>query len=474
MNADAIVNGWLDAATVAVFLYFGFLNLAYLSTSLHAIVSMRRYARRMRSMDLSEVLSIGGVPPITVIVPGYNEEATCVESVRALLGLQYPDFQVVFVNDGSRDETLARLRAAFDLVPAPRSPTASIATRPVLATLRSRSHPRLWVLDKANGGKADALNAGINHCRSPLFCAIDADSLLEREALIRIVRPFLEDDTTVAAGGIVRIANGCVIERGSLTRVALPAGLLARLQVMEYLRAFLAGRAGWAGFDATLIISGAFGLFRRQTVVDAGGYDTTTVGEDMELVVRLHRHCSDRRQPYRITFVPDPAAWTECPESLRILGRQRERWQRGLTETMVRHRRMIFNPRYGRIGLVAMPYFFFLETLGPIVEVGGYLTVGALLLAGRLSLEFVAAFFVLAFTFGLTLSLAAIALEELTFRRYPHLSDLLTLLGTAALESFGYRQLTAIWRAWGLWGAIRGKGSWGTMTRAGFAAKSTV
>ncbi|MGE0441953.1 MAG: glycosyltransferase family 2 protein [Gemmatimonadales bacterium] len=465
----SVLGGIIDAANLAVLAYFVVINAVYLAMSLQAIVSLRRYARRLKSLDLSEILSIGGIPPITVVVPAHNEEATCVESVRALLGLQYPEFEVLVVNDGSRDATLARLQAAFDLVPAPRSPTATLATAAIRATLKSRSHPRLWVIDKENGGKADALNAGINHCRTPLFCAIDADSLLERDALVRIVRPFLEDDATVAAGGIIRIANGCDVRHGTLTRIGLPGNQLARLQVMEYLRAFLAGRAGWSGLNATLIVSGAFGLFRRQTVVDAGGYDRNTVGEDMELIVRLHRHCRDRRRPYRITFVPDPAAWTECPETLRILGRQRERWQRGLAETMARHRAMLFNPRYGRIGMIAMPYFFVLETLGPILEVGGYFTFGAAVLLGRLSLEHALAFFVLAFMLGLALSLAGIALEELTFRRYPRMGDLLTLLGIAVIESFGYRQLSSLWRVRGLWGALRRRRSWGVMTRTGFA-----
>lgn len=463
--------GWLlvGAFNVIVLFYFLGLNLFYLWTSLHALATLRRYAMRVRSLDLNEVLSLGGAPPITLLAPAYNEEATCVEATRSLLNLRYPDYEVVVINDGSKDRTIERLIEAFDLAPAARFPTAAIPTQAVRATLRSRVHPNLWVIDKANGGKADALNAGLNHARTPLVCAMDADSLLEREALIRIVRPFLEDDRTVAVGGIIRIANGCEVHAGSVTKVAMPRNLLAGIQVLEYLRAFLAGRVGWAAIDATLIVSGAFGLFRRGVVVAAGGFDTGTVGEDMELIVRLHRHCREQRIPYRITFVPDPVAWTECPETLRLLGRQRERWQRGLTETMVRHRRMLFNPRYGHIGTVVFPYFFFLEMFGPALETLGYVTFGVTVLGGRADATYVLAFIALAVVFGLALSLAAIALEELSFRRYPRAADLISLLALAVVETVGYRQLSTWWRTRGLVAALRGKRGWGEMTRKGFS-----
>jgi len=334
--------------------------------------------------------------------------------------------------------------------------------------LRSRTHPSLWLVDKENGGKADALNAGLNYCYTPVFCAMDADSILEPEALIRIVRPFLEDGSTVAAGGILRIVNGCTVERGRVTKVRLPSNLLAQFQVLEYLRVFLAGRMGWAALDATLIISGAFGIFRRQSVVEVGGYATDTVGEDMELIVRLHRHGYETGSPHRIHFVPDPVAWTECPESLAVLSRQRDRWQRGLFQSLTRHRKMLLNPTYGRVGMLAFPYFFFLEMLGPIIELAGYVSFTITLLAGRADGYLVGAFLAVAVAFGGVLSLSAVALEELSFRRYPRLSDLMRLFGIAALENLGYRQLNTWWRVKGTISALRGVQGWGRMTRKGF------
>jgi cellulose synthase/poly-beta-1,6-N-acetylglucosamine synthase-like glycosyltransferase len=300
---------------------------------------------------------------------------------------------------------------------------------------------------------------------------MDADCILERDALVRVARPFLEDRTTIAVGGIVRIVNGCTVEHGELVRVCLPRRPLPRFQVLEYLRAFLSGRMGWAALDATLIISGAFGLFRRSIVVEVGGFATDTVGEDMELVVRLHRHCRERKIPYRITFVPDPVAWTECPESLRVLGRQRDRWQRGLTEVLTRHWRMLLNPRYGRVGLVAYPYFFFLEMLGPAVEIAGYAAFLVLLTIGSVSVRYAVAFLSVAVILGITISIAAVGLEELTFRRYPRLRDLLHLFLLAVLENVGYRQLSSYWRVHGMISLLRRRKGWGTMTRRGFAAE---
>lgn len=453
--------------------YFVILNTSYLVTSVLAFFALRAYKRRLKSFHVRDVIAAVSAPPITLILPSYNEEATLVGSTRAVLSLQYPSYEVLIVNDGSSDRTVERLKDAFELVPASRYPTSDLPTETVHGVFRSRIQPNLWLVDKKNGGKADALNAGINFCRTPLFCAIDADTLLEREALVRVVRPFLEDDATIAAGGIIRIVNGCDVRAGVVRDVKMPRHLLARLQVLEYLRAFLFGRVGWDALNMMLIISGAFGLFRRAAVVDVGGYSTDTVGEDMELVVKLHRHAREQKQRYRIKFIADPVAWTECPESVSMLGRQRDRWQRGLTQVLVRHRKMLFNPRYGRIGMIAYPYFFFLEMVGPGVEFLGYFIVLISLLLGAVSLQFAVAFFAVAFVFGIVLSVAAVALEEFSFRRYRRFSDLLRLFMTAVIENFGYRQLTTFWRMRGLYTYLRRVKSWGSMERKGFTSETS-
>ncbi len=449
--------------------YLFFLNTIYLLTSLISFGALRKYARRLKSVNIEHLLNSAGAPPISLLVPSYNEEATCVDSVRALLNLQYPEYEILVVNDGSKDNTLKRLTKEYQLEPVSRMPLTNIPTARVRRVYRSERFSNLWVIDKENGGKADALNTGLNFSHTPLFCAIDADSLIERDALLRVVRPFLENADTIAAGGIIRIANGCTVERGVVTDVRLPSSIWARFQVLEYLRAFLAGRMGWSVLGGTIIISGAFGVFRRSLVAAAGGYEKETVGEDMELIVRLHRYAREKKMKYDIAFIPDPVAWTECPEDLKFLANQRDRWQRGLMEALFKHRIMLFNPVYGRVGLLAYPYYFFFEMIGPVIELLGYISVVALALMGKLSLSFTIAFLLIAFVYGSIISVFAVALEELTFRRYQRISDLVQLMFTAVLENFGYRQLLTFWRVRGTLRRLTSrKTKWGKMERKGF------
>jgi len=453
---------------VVTLTYFTVLAAFYLVSSLLAFRFLRRYALRLKSIDVENLVSSGAAPPVALLVPAYNEERSCVESVRALLTLNYPEYEVIVVNDGSTDRTMDVLIEAFDLVRATRLPSAALPTQPIRRILRSQRHANLWVMDKENGGKSDALNAGLTICRTPLFCTIDADSILEPDALLRATRPFLEDDRVVAVGGIVRVVNGSTVEQGRVRNIRLSRKLLPRLQVVEYLRAFLSARVAWSELNASLIVSGAFGLFRRDMVVDAGGYSTTTVGEDMELIVRLHR--TQRRRGFvpRVVFVPDPVAWTECPETLKGLARQRNRWQRGLLESLGRHRKLLFNPRYGTVGLLAFPYFLVLEGIGPVIEMVGYAAFAVTLAIGAWSPTFVVSFIALAVIVGIALSAAAVALEELTFRRYPRWVDLLGLFSASIVENLGYRQLNQFWRLQGTIAVLRGQRHWGSPPRRGF------
>ena len=464
----------LDGVNVVVLIYFALLNGVYLITTLAAFTTLRVHARRLKAFDVEDLFLAAGAPGVTVIVPTFNEELNSVEVTTSLLQLSYPQYEVIIVNDGSEDGTLSVLREAFDLVAVPRAPTATISTAAVRAEFQSRRFPRLWVIDKDNGGKSDAINVGLNVCRTPFFCVVDSDSLLERDALMRMVRPFLIDRTTVACGGIIRIANGCTVTDGTVTDIRLPRNVLARFQVLEYLRAFLVGRVGWSVLKASLIISGAFGVFRRSVVVDAGGYDTHTVGEDMELVVRLHRHCRTHRIPYRIHFVPDPVAWTACPETLLAFGRQRARWQCGLMQSLWRHIGMLCNPRFGRVGMVAYPYFVFLEGLGPVIEFVGYVAFALALIFHRASFFYVIAFLMLALVFGTALSIAAVALEELVFRRYSRFSDLIRLFALAVMENVGYRQMLTYWRVHGFVSFLFGGRVWGRVERTEFVTQKAI
>ena len=325
------------------------------------------------------------------------------------------------------------------------------------------------VVNKLNGGKADALNAGINVSSHALIYAIDADSLIEGGALLRVTKPFLEKpETTVAVGGNIRVANGCEIVAGRVVRVGLTDRALPLIQTVEYLRTFLFGRLGWSTLNCLLIISGAFGVFRKDIAIASGGYRNGTVGEDMELVVRMHRHLREQQQPYRMYFLPDSVCWTQVPESMLALGRQRNRWQRGIIESLLLHRKMLFNPKYGAIGLFAVPYFFLFEMLAPLIELLGLFVVSGSYAAGLLDIEFFVLFLAVAILLGTVLTTGTLVLEELTFRRYSKTLDLLRLIGAGFVENLGYRQLTMWWRLLGWWDYLKGNTAWGRMERKGF------
>jgi cellulose synthase/poly-beta-1,6-N-acetylglucosamine synthase-like glycosyltransferase len=457
---------------LAVLVYFLAINTLYLLFAIVAFFELRRHRRRWSPRDLDVVVRSPATPGISVIVPAYNEEATIRDSVRALLSLNYPEYEVVIVNDGSRDNTMLAAVDAFELVQTVVGYEQPIATQAVRGVYRSLSHRNLVLIDKVNGGKADAMNAGINAAHHPLVCVIDADSLLEEHSLTRAVLPFLEDPHTVAAGGIIRIVNGCRVQDGRVTRVGLPASALACFQVTEYLRAFLAGRVAQSLMGGLLIVSGAFGVFRRDALLTAGGFSTDTVGEDMELIVRMHRFYRERKQPYRVVFRPDPVCWTEAPEQTKVLAGQRNRWQRGTLQVLNRHRSMIVNPRYGIVGLAAMPYYLIFEALGPLIEVSGYLVTVVACAFGLLDWRFAQLLFLVAVCYGALISLAAVILEELSFGRYPRLLDLLCLAMFGILENFGYRQLTTWWRLRGAIDFMRGRAGWGAMPRKGFQSAS--
>src|SRR5207253_1233371 len=400
--------------------------------------------------------------------PAHNESATIEASVTAILTLEYRNFEIIVVNDGSKDDTLERLRNAFDLYEVPRTYPETIATKPLRALYRSRTRTRLLVLDKENGGKADSLNAAINASRFPLVIAVDADTLIEPDALLRLTRPFLLGRHIGAVGGTVRVANGCMVKDGRVTDARVPGRFLPGVQVVEYLRAFLFGRLGWNRLGGSLVISGAFGLFRKEYLTAIGGYRTASVVEDLDLVVRLHRYLRQHKRRDDIPFIPDPVAWTEVPESGRILSRQRERWHRGLVAAMWEYKGMLFNPRYGRVGLIAVPFFTLGETLAPVVEVVGYLVTVVGFALHIISLPFALLFLLVAWGYGMLLSFWAVVLEEVSFRRYKRVGDLLRLIAYATLETFGYRQRTVWWRLKAFWFVLRQRRSWGEMTRKGF------
>jgi cellulose synthase/poly-beta-1,6-N-acetylglucosamine synthase-like glycosyltransferase len=454
----------------AEWLFFGYFLLIYAiyaGLNVMAVVQIRRYLQIASLTDADNVFSTLDLP-ISVIVPAYNEAATIITSTRAMLQLEYPDYEVLVVNDGSRDETLQKLIDEFQLQPFPEAYRQRVPCKKVRGIYGSPRYPSLRVIDKENGGsKSDAMNAGINACRYPIFCAVDADSILQPDSLRRAVRPFLEDPDVVAAGGTVRIANGCQVRGGFLEKVGLPRNFLALVQVVEYLRAFLFGRMGWDYLNAVLIVSGAFGVFDKETVVRVGGYRHDTIGEDMELILRMHRLLRQEGRRYRITFVPDPICWTDAPEDLGTLAKQRIRWQHGLGQSLNLHADLLFQRKGGAVSWLAMPFFYIFELFGPAVELAGYVFMTVAGLAGWIPLETTGTFFLLALGLGVMLSTSALVLEEMSFHVYPRARDLFKLFLVAVVENFGYRQLTVWWRLRGLFGWLRGQTpEWGEMKRS--------
>ena len=454
--------------------YFAAINTIYL---VQLVIGWRAVRRRMRSIvleDFHDIRESGVAPPVSIVVPAYNEGKTIIESVHSLLALRYPRLEVVVVNDGSADDTLDLLIAEFGLRRTPRVYWQRIKSKSVRGIYWSPAHPNFWVLDKLNGRKADAVNAGINLASAPYVCVVDGDSVLEGDAMSAIMHAVLPHSAeTVAAGGTIRIANGCQIDRTSgITRVGVPRTWLGAGQVMEYLRSFLFGRAAWSECGSLMIVSGAFGVFRKDVVVEIGGFRHDTVGEDMDLVVRMHRHMRAAGRPYRVAFVPDPVCWTECPETRQTLRNQRMRWQRGLGETLHHSYDMLARPRFGRIGLAAMPYLMGVEYLGPLLEVAGFTILPVGWALGLLSRPQFLLFIALGLVYGLCLSLATLLLEELSFRRYREPRHLLRLAAASVVESVGLRQVHSWWRLVALltW---RGRPQvWNSAPRQGFSART--
>lgn len=463
------IADFINYYNVFVLFYFLALNFSYLFLLFLATWELFHHRLR-RQVRVCHGRHPALIPSIAILIPAHDEETTIVQSILSITKINYPKLEIIVMNDGSTDGTLDVLRDAFKLFRAPHAVDMKVQTMPVKTVFRSATDDRLIVIDKDNGGKADALNVGLNFSKSRLFCALDADSIVEKDALTEIIYPYLARETKVIGlGGTIRIANDCKVENGEIVDVRVPRKLLPALQVIEYIRAFLCGRMGWSKMNSLLIISGAFGLFERKSVIRAGGYRKGIVGEDMELVVRLHRSMRDMKRPYKLIFIPTPILWTQVPDSLKVLSTQRNRWQRGLLESIIYNWKMFLNPRYGVVGMVGFPYFVFFEILGPVIELTGYLTVIISFVFGWINADFLILFFCLAVLFGVLLSLFSLLLAEFTLRRYNKPVDLLRLFCMAVIENFGYRQINSWWRVKATFDFMRRKKGWGKMERSSFS-----
>lgn len=465
----------LVVVQIGIFAYFTVVSLSFLLLLVLSWVWCRQYKKRAAThlIDFEALTTLKDlVPPLTLIVPAYNEERVIVESVQSMLGLGYPRLDIVVVNDGSSDATLQRLLRSFSLRNSEVRPTGELSTRPVRGFYLSTTEPRLVVIDKENGGKADALNAGINFCQAPYFLAVDADSLLEPEALTYSLRPILEDpDRVVAVGGIVRGVNGSIVDAGRVRRPQLQLNFWVIMQVIEYLRSFLGGRAGWSMINGLLVVPGAFGLFQKAACIKVGGYSLETVTEDLELIVRLHRYSRDRKLEWRVLFAPDAVCWTEMPTTAAVLARQRMRWHEGLWQTVRIHKSMLFRTRYGVVGMCSLPYQVLVEMFGPFVELSGMIVMPICFLFGLLNVWAFVMYLALAFFFGVILSLFSLLIDQTHFPRHRFPRDAILVLFFSLLENFGYRQIQMALRVAASWNFLFGKVVWRVTKRTGFATR---
>lgn len=453
--------------------YFILVNATYIILVVFSLIYIRKRQNYYRVFNLKGIFNSALYKPVSILSPAFNEEKTIINSVESLLQLHFSNYEVIVINDGSKDNTMALLKEHFDLYPIDIPSEMPLKHARIRNVYKSPRFDNLKVVDKENGRKADALNAGINISSKELICSIDADSILEPDVLTKLLKAFVEEEGVIAVGGIIRIANGCTIENNLIKKVDLPRSYLGRIQTVEYLRSFLFGRVGWDYFNSLLIISGAFGVFSRKAVMEVGGYLHETVGEDMELVVRMHRHYREKGIPYKVRFMPEPVCWTEVPENWGVLGKQRNRWQRGLADTLMRHRVMFMNPRYGPLGIFAVPYFVVVEMLGPLIEIFGFLYFLLIMFLYGFNSTFVLLFITVTVFLGMVLSITSVFCEELSFRRYPTIGNVATMTLYAFLENIGYRQIHSWWRLRGLFDYVKGNKQWGVMVRKGFGPART-
>lgn len=461
-----------DYLSTVIIIYFVLTNGTYsvlMGISLYAVTLHARHAAGRRHTFLADSPA---TPPVALVVPAHNEEQAIVDTVLSLLALEYPEKEIVVVDDGSSDDTLRRLIERFELEAMDLVYREVVpATRPT-AFYHNPALPELLVVSKPNGGKPDAVNVGVNMARSPYFCTVDADSIIMRDALMRLMAPVVQSPVpTVVSGGVVRIANGCRFEQGEVVELDLPATWLERCQVVEYTRTFLFGRPGWNLLGATFICSGAFCLFHRETVLEVGGFSTDTVTEDIDVIATLHRHLRRNKRKYRMVFTPDPVCWTEAPHTLAMLGRQRRRWQLGLTQTVMKHNDMIFNPRYGTLGLISMPFHAYMEALGCVVEAFGTVFVPFSFLVGAMPFSLFLLIMLLAVGYGTLLSMGSVLLAEINLYRYPRIRHVTTLMIYSVIEGVGFRQIMAFFRAQGVLQYFLGVKKWELVVHRGATSR---
>ncbi|MBF8263783.1 MAG: Glycosyl transferase [Parachlamydiales bacterium] len=429
--------------------YFTSINVIYTVFMIIGAFGILSRRKELAAEDLTELLSSESMPEFTFVIPVYNESENVLNTIFNLLNLTYRYKKLVIINDGSIDKTFDILLKSLELIKIPQYFENRLPTQKIRAVYQSKLHPEIIVLDKDHGGKFDAQNAGVNALRSEYFISVDADTFIEDAGFEALIRPILTSPETIAVGAGVRIVNSCTIEYHRITTARFPQKFLPAFQEIEYLRSFML-RQGLSSINGVFVIAGAFGVFSRHLILQVGGY-CNSVSEDMEIIIRLHHYMKKFRLPYKIEYLPDPVAWTIGPSTLKSLGKQRSSWHFGILESLWHHKRLFFNPFYGFFGLFIFPFAVICEAFEPVVECIAWIYVLITLSLGLLNVHFLLLLLMVSFGYTIIYAIFCLLLEELSFRRYPSMRNLLALLGSNLVENIGYRQITVYWRLRGFW-----------------------
>ncbi|RAJ82052.1 cellulose synthase/poly-beta-1,6-N-acetylglucosamine synthase-like glycosyltransferase [Chitinophaga dinghuensis] len=471
---NTITDAILRFYESTIFVYGLVLILVYALLAILSLVAIRKYLSRTSQQQLDALAGSQLAPGITILAPAFNEGLTIIANVRSLLTINYPRFEIVIINDGSTDNTLEQLIQEFDMVAVDFAYNEKIRTQPVRQIFKSRdlAYSNLVVIDKVNGkSKADATNAGINIASFNYFLCTDVDCVLHKDTLLELIKPILQEGKKrlIAIGATLRIANSSEFDEGVMTRMRPPKKLLPRFQEVEYIRSFVLGKMGWSYLNCVPNVSGGLGLFDKEIAIKCGGYDHSSFGEDMELLTRMAIFCKDNRIDYAVRYIPRTLCWTEGPATLQIFGRQRTRWARGLAQLIRSHFRVFLRPRYGRFGMIVFPYNFFFELLAPLIEISGIIVYIILAVSGYINWPYAIMLLIFVYTYAVMISTLAILWDQLSFRYYKTVREVLSLCLMPFLEFLLYHPLITIFSLRGYFYYLTGKRStWGNMQRQGF------
>lgn len=444
--------------------------------SYFAILKHLRYQKYISEDILTRSNHLLGV---SIVAPAFNEGVNIVYNVKSLLSLTYPKYEIIIVNDGSTDDTLTKLITEFELVKIDFYYQEKIVTKPVRGHYKSTNpiYSKLMVVDKENGkSKADGSNAGINSSKYPLFLCTDVDCILKRDTILKLAKPFMENETRVIATGAgIRISNSCEVKDGFLHKVHFPKDWYPRFQELEYVRSFLFGRMAWSQINGLLLVSGGLGMFDKEIAIKVGGYWHKSLGEDMELITRMRKHMHENKQKFLIKYIPESLCWTEVPETREVLLRQRTRWARGLVQTLFLHRKMFLNPKYGKTAFLILPFFFVFEFLVPIIEFLGIIALIIAFINNSINVEYLLTVGLFVYLFYLLITLISILIDDLLYKSYANYKELIVLIFMAIIEPFFYHPLNVYASLKGYWLFVRQKEQkWGVMIRKGFVTTEKV